>query len=61
MKRKDVPLFVRAIEDAISVLEYYAHKNNYINDSEHNRLVAYLQKAKEKNAKKANLSEEQHI
>ena len=61
MKRKDIPVFVGTIEEAINVLEYHAHKHAYSNDSEHRRLVAYLQKAKEKNARRTSGSKEGHI
>lgn len=61
MKRKNVPVFVGAIEDAINVLEYHAHKHDYFNDVEHRRLVAYLQKAKEQSARRTGGSKGGHI
>lgn len=61
MKRKNIPVFVGAIEDAINVLEYHAYKYNYSNDSEHRCLVAYLQKAKEQNARRTGGPKEGHI
>ncbi len=61
MKRKNVPVFVGAIEDAINVLEYHAHKYKYSNDAEHQRLVVYLQKAKEKNTRRTGGSKGGHI